>query len=318
MYKSKSVAVIIPSFNEQVNIEKVINSMPEYVDRILVINDCSTDKTREIVEENIKNNSKILLINHEKNQGVGATISTGCKWTLENNIDITVGMAGDAQMEPKDMSNLLDVIIEDKADYVKGNRPRSGDIRHQTPWFRYYGNQILSLLTKVASGYWHVADPQNGYCALNRKVLEKINWSNTYSRYGFYNDLLVKMNIENLRVKEVSTNAYYNVGEVSGIKVRKFMFTLSALLAKQFLFRLKEKYIVRDFHPLVFFYLLGGFFGVTTIGLAIRVVYVIIEGGQIPSINALAAFFSFMSASLFTLFAMWFDMSYNRELKGSD
>ena len=315
MYKNKKLVVILPAYNEQTNIEKVINTIPEYADTILVVNDCSTDNTKKIVEENIVNNTRIVLINHEKNQGVGAAVSTGCKWALQNNADIVVGMAGDAQMEPKDMPKLLDGIVEDKADYIKGNRPRSGDIRHQTPWFRYYGNQILALLTKVASGYWHVMDPQNGYFALNRNVLEKINWDKTYSRYGFYNDLLVKMNIENIRVKEVPTNAYYNVGEVSGIKVRKFIFTLSALLVRKFLFRLKEKYIIRDFHPLVFFYLLGGFFWIATIGLSIRVLYVIVEGGQIPSINALAAFFSFMSASLFTLFAMWFDMFANKDLK---
>lgn len=318
MYKNKKVVVIIPAYNEEINIQKVITTIPYFVDKIIVVNDNSTDKTREIVKSNIDKNSKIVLLNHEINLGVGAAVSSGCKWAIKNDVDIVVGMAGDAQMEPNDMPKLLDVIIENKADYVKGNRPRSGDVRHQTPWFRYYGNQILALLTKIASGYWHVADPQNGFFAMNRKVLERIDWGAMFRRYGFYNDLLVIMNIENLRVKEVPTNAYYNVGEKSGIKIRTFIFTVSALLCRKFFYRLNEKYIVRDFHPLVFFYFLGGFFWVSTIILSARVLYVIVVGNQIPPINALAAFFSFMSASLFTLFAMWFDMSYNQDLKGTD
>lgn len=314
MYKEKVIAVLIPAFNEEKLIGESIK-VPDYVDKIIVINDASTDRTKEIVIDCMKNNEKIVLLDHKKNQGIGGSIITGCKWARDNNIDIAVGTAGDAQMDSNDMYKLLDVIVNDQVHFSKGNRLYFGNIREEMPKLRYFGNQILSLLTKISSGYWHVADPQSGYVAISKEVLDRIDWDKLYKRYGFYNDLLVRLNIENFRVREVPIRGIYGIGEKSGIKVRRFIFTTSWLLYKKFLFRLKEKYIIRDFHPLVFFYLLGGFFWVCTIGLGIRALYMLYINGQLPPINALAALFSFMSASLFTLFAMWFDMDHNKDLK---
>src|SRR5690348_16245223 len=249
------------------------------------------------------------------NQGVGGAIATGYKWSRDNNMDIAVVMAGDAQMDPLDMPALLDAIIDDGVDYAKGNRLFVGDVREKMPAFRYYGNQILSLMTKMASGYWHIFDSQSGYAAINKKALKRINWDKMYKRYGQPNDLLVRLNVENMRVRDIPINPIYGIGEKSGIKVRKLVFTLSILLFKRFLWRLKEKYIVRNFHPLVFFYGLGGLFGILTIALSVRLAYFWIAYDQLPRINALGAFFAFSSCSLFSLFAMWFDMDQNKELK---
>lgn len=315
MYKNKLISIVIPAYNEQNLISKTIETLPQFVDKIVVINDNSTDSTQEIVKKILKRNSKIILINHKINQGVGGAIATGYNWSRDNGIDIAVVMAGDAQMDPNDMPKLLDVIIEDGADCAKGNRLRSGMVRKEMPRIRYYGNQLLSLLTKIASGYWHIADSQTGYVAINKKILNTIDWKKMYKRYGQPNDLLVRLNVENMIVRDVPINPVYGIGEKSGIKIRKLTFTLSFLLFNRFLWRLKEKYMVRDFHPLVFFYLLGGFFVVATIGLSIRVLYFWMVFGKIPEINALAAFFSFTSASLFLLFAMWFDMDINRDLR---
>jgi hypothetical protein len=136
-----------------------------------------------------------------------------------------------------------------------------------------------------------------------------------YQWYGQPNDILVRLNVYNFKVRDVPVEPVYNIGEKSGIKIRKVLFTISWLLIKLFLWRMKEKYIIRDFHPLIFFYALGAFFYTAMILLFIRVFYVWFSEGDIPDINALAAFFSFMSGSLFTLFAMWFDMESNKELK---
>jgi hypothetical protein len=136
-----------------------------------------------------------------------------------------------------------------------------------------------------------------------------------YKHYGQLNDLLVRLNVCRFRVADVPVQPVYNVGETSGIKIRKVIFTIGWLLIKMFFWRMKEKYVIRDFHPLVFFYALGGFFSFTTILLFARVFYFWIYFGRIPPINALAAFFSFTSASLFILFAFWFDMEANKDLK---
>lgn len=315
MYKNKLISVVIPAHNEEKLISRAIDACPDFVDKIIVINDLSSDKTREIVEAHTKRNSKVILINHEINQGVGGAIASGYKWSRDNNMDVAVVMAGDAQMDPLDMPALLDAIIDDGVNYAKGNRLFVGDVRKKMPAFRYYGNQLLSLMTKMASGYWHIFDSQSGYAAIDKKALKRIDWDKMYKRYGQPNDLLVRLNVENMRVRDIPINPIYGIGEKSGIKVRTLIFTLSVLLFRRFLWRLKEKYIVRNFHPLVLFYALGGLFAIFTIVLSIRVLYFWILFDQIPRINALGAFFSFMSWSLFGLFAMWFDMNENKDLK---
>jgi len=314
MYKDKSIAVVIPAYNEEKLIKKVICTIPDYIDKIIIVDDKSSDRTIEIVEPLI--NDKIVLLKHQKNQGCGGSLATGYKWARDNNFDLVVRMDGDCQMNPDDLPALLDPVVKDKADYSKGNRLFTGKAFQKMPPLRYLGNGFLSLLTKIVSGYWHIADSQSGYTVINKKVLHTIDWDKMYKRYGQPNDILVRLNVENFRVSDVPVEPIYNIGEKSGIKVKKVIFTIGWLLFKMFFWRMKEKYIIRDFHPLVFFYFLGFLFGFITICLFLRVFILWHFSGHIPSINALAAMFSFMSASQFTLFAMWFDMEANKNLKG--
>ena len=307
MYKNKSIAAVVPCYNEENQIFKVISTMPDFVDHLIIINDASTDKTLEIVTKQMQNYKKIFLINHKKNQGVGGAIASGYKWARDNNYDIAVVMAGDAQMDPKDLTAILDPVANGKVDYSKGNRLSSGKAYKEIPKIRYYGNAILSLLTKIASGYWHIADSQNGYTAINKKSLKLINWDKMYKRFGQPNDLLVRLNINNLQVQDVHINPVYNIGEKSEIKIHRVIFTISWLLLKRFFWRIKEKYIIRDFHPLIFFYFFGILFFIVTLILATRLTMITYNTGTIPQMNALAMMFSFMSSALFLLFAMLFD-----------
>ena len=183
------------------------------------------------------------------------------------------------------------------------------------PKHRYFGNSFLSLLTKIASGYWHVADSQSGYTAISLQALKAIDLNSIYPRYGMPNDLLIKLNIANFRVRDVSIRPVYNVGEVSGIKIRKVIFTIPFILFKGFWFRMGVKYVIRDFHPLVFFYMLGFFFFFCTILLCIRALIYKFGVGFFPSTTILTLLFSFMASSQFTLFAMWFDMESNKHLR---
>ena len=150
---------------------------------------------------------------------------------------------------------------------------------------------------------------------MNSKVLNTLDWRFMYTRYGQPNHLLIMLNVLNFRVRDVPVKPIYGIGEKSGIKVKKVVFTLSWLLLKNFLWRMKEKYFIRDFHPLVFFYLFGFSFYLLTVVIFGRLFYRWWLIGSIPPINALSAMFAFMSASLFTLFAMWFDMEANKDLK---
>jgi glycosyltransferase involved in cell wall biosynthesis len=307
MYNNKIVSAIIPCYNEETQIAKVINSMPEFVDHLIIINDASSDNTLAIIKEKMQANSKIFLIDHKNNQGVGGSIASGYKWARDNNIDIAVRLDGDGQMDPEDLPAILDPVANGDTDYSKGNRLFSGQAYKRIPKIRYFGNAILSLLTKISSGYWHIADSQSGYTAINHKALKLIKWDRMYKDYGQPNDLLVMLNVYNLKVQDVHVDPVYNIGEKSDIKIYKVIFTISFLLWRRFFWRLKEKYIIRDFHPLVFFYFFGFLFFLLTILLMSRLIIIIYYTGIIPKVNALAMMFSFMSSTIFTLFAMFFD-----------
>lgn len=315
MYQNKQIAVVVPCYNEESQIEQVIATIPDYIDAIVVIDDVSRDNTVKVIERAQQGNPKVVLIKHDKNQGVGGAIASGYKWARDNNMDIAVVMAGDGQMDPDELPKLIEPIVNGETDYTKTNRLFYGDAFNQIPKVRYFGNSILSLLTKIASGYWHIADSQSGYTAIGKEPLQLIDWDKMYKRYGQPNDLLVRLNIYNFRVRDIITKPVYNVGEKSKMKVHHVVFTIGWLLIKQFFFRLKEKYVIRDFHPLVFFYFFGFFLMAASVPLFVRFMYFWIAFNHIPKVNFLAWMFAVIMGIQFILFAMWFDMDNNKHLR---
>jgi len=317
MYKGKKVAVVVPAYNEEKLIGRVLEMMPEYVGRVVVVDDRSDDATVEVVSSYCDPHSlgdKLVLIQHKVNQGVGGAIASGYKWARDNKIDVTAVMAGDAQMDPDDLSGLLDPVVSVEVDYTKGNRLFTGAAWTLIPKHRYFGNSVLSLLTKIASGYWHVADSQSGYTAVSLRVLETLDLDKVYKRYGMPNHFLVMLSIYNFRGRDVPVKPVYNIGERSGIMLWKFIPKVSFLLAKCFLWRMKEKYVIRDFHPLIFFYALAFFLLAISVPLFGRLMYIWLFAGHIPRINALALMFSGITGLQSLFFAMWFDMEYNKHL----
>jgi glycosyltransferase involved in cell wall biosynthesis len=315
MYLERSIAVVVPAYNEEVLIGKTLGSIPEFVDKIIVVNDASNDKTRDIVSEKAQGDNRIILMEHKVNQGVGGAIVTGYKAARDLKIDVSVVMAGDAQMDPKDLVRIIEPVAEGSADYTKGNRLFYGDAWNMIPHHRYLGNSFLSLMTKVASGYWHIADSQSGYTAISQIALQRINLDKIYKRYGMPNDLLIKLNQYDFRVRDVHIRPVYNIGEKSGIKPVQVVFKISWILFKGFWRRLFFKYVIKDFHPLIFFYLLAFVLIGATIPLAIRLFYILAMTGDIPDINAMALVFAAISGLQTLFFGMWFDMEYNKGLK---
>src|SRR5262249_36871195 len=159
-------------------------------------------------------------------------------------------MAGDAQMNPSDMPNLLKPVLLDQVDYTKGNRLLHVQAE-RIPRVRFFGNAILSMLTKVASGYWHIADSQCGYTAIGSRALHTLDWDQMYKGYGQPNDLLVMLNAQDMRVRDVDVEPLYDIGERSGFRAHRMVWPIGRLLWRRFFWRLKWKYVVRDFHPLV-------------------------------------------------------------------
>jgi glycosyltransferase involved in cell wall biosynthesis len=316
MYQGKTVGVVVPCHNEETQIGTVIETMPDYVDRIIVVDDVSTDRTVEIVEGFMaRMPERVRLIKHAKNGGVGAAIVTGYKAAVEEGLDATAVMAGDAQMDPDDMPALLDPVVSGDVDYSKGNRLFTGEAWNAIPRVRYIGNSALSLMTKIASGYWHVADSQTGYCIANLKALSTIDLDALYPRYGFPNDMLVQLNIYDFRVRDIPIKPVYGVGEKSGIRLYKVIPTLSWLLVRRFWYRMFQKYIIRDTHPLVLFYLFGMLFMFAGFALGVVELVAKLNGFAIaiPTIVLVAVLL--IAGFQFTFQAMWFDMEHNRDLK---
>jgi glycosyltransferase involved in cell wall biosynthesis len=316
MYKGRTIGVVVPAYDEELLIGRTLSTIPDFVDRIILVDDLSRDRTAEIAEESSRQDPRIVVIRREANGGVGAAIRTGYIWCRDHDVDVAVVMAGDGQMDPDDLPGLLDPVVEERADYAKANRLITGEAWHKIPRIRYLGNAALTFLTKIASGYWHVTDSQTGYTALDKKALHLLPLESIYPRYGMPNDLLVTLNIYNMRVIDVPCSPIYGIGEKSGIRIRRILFTLPMLLFKLFVRRMVHKYIIRDFHPLVLFYLFGAVLFLIDLPLVIRFFTLWAINGNVPPITALAIIFVTLLGFQSLLFAMLFDMEANKALNG--
>ena len=301
MYKGHTVAVVVPAYDEEGFVGEVLETVPDFVDRIYAIDDRSTDDTwREIrtTAERLNRDRpdepsnraaatagdatalggdatpadatapggddatadadattaadggrafsrQVVPIRHETNRGVGGALKTGYRRAYEDGIDVTAVMGGDGQMDPDLLDQLVDPIVNGEADYAKGNRLLHATYREEMPKFRLFGNYVLSLLTKVSSGYWTIGDPQNGYTAISHRALAELDIDSLYDRYGFANELLARLNRHGMRVADVAMPAIYG-DEESSIEYHTFVPTVSKLLLATFLWRLKGKYLALD------------------------------------------------------------------------
>jgi len=317
VFEGKTVAVVVPCYNEETRIDKVLTTMPDSVDCVIVVDDASTDGTVSIVQRYVAAQGaegRVVLIEHGTNSGVGAAIITGYREAVRRQIDVTAVMAGDAQMDPDELPLLVGPVARGEVDYAKGNRLFYRGAWESIPRVRYLGNAFLSMLTKIASGYWHVADSQTGYTAISRLALETIQLDGVYPRYGYPNDMLVRLNVFNFRVADVPIRPVYHADGGSKMRLWKVIPTMSCLILRRFFWRMKEKYVIHDFHPLVLFYAAGGLLGLAGVALFVRLVALWAMRGSIPPLNALLWVFCMVSSLQFVLFAMWFDMETNRGL----
>jgi len=254
LYKNTVINVIVPAYNEERFIGEVLSTMPEIVDTIVVVDDCSTDSTFAVAS-NIQD-PRVVVIKTPRNCGVGGAMKLGYKTALELGAQVLVKIDGDGQMIPEHLTLLLDAIIERGYDYAKGNRFLHTAAIGQMPVIRIFGNIVLTFLTKAASGYWHIFDPQNGYTAIRADALRSISLETIDERFFFENDLLVSLNIHNYRVTDIAIPARYGE-EVSDLRVSKILLTFPVLLFRRFAYRIVQKYILRNFSPVALFLLLG-------------------------------------------------------------
>ncbi|AKB84286.1 glycosyltransferase family 2 protein [Methanococcoides methylutens] len=313
---SKRIGVVVPAYNEERLIKATIDGIPHYIDRIYVINDASTDNTAKVIEA--LNDPRMFVITHESNKGVGAAIVNGYKQALKEEMDVVAVMAGDNQMNPAQLPKLLMPIIEGRADYTKGNRLFSEEYRGGMSGLRLFGNSILTFITKIGSGYWNIMDPQNGYTAISKEALAEIGLDEIYTYYGYCNHMLVRLNAFGFRTIDVVMPARYGK-ERSTIKYGPYIGKVSTMLFKKFLWRLKMKYMILSFHPLVLFYILSMI--LLPVGVLLGVGIIIgwlmqwSVSSSFPILDALIV----VSGAQFLLFAMLFDMQESdKDMRGGD
>jgi len=314
MIKNKIIGVVVPAYNEELLIEETLVGIPSYVDKIIVVDDSSGDNTRKIISHIASKDHRVITISHRENQGLGASLSDGYLKSIVLKCDVTAVMAGDNQMDPKDLKSVLMPVVSGEVDYVKGNRLFDANVGGVMPRYRLVGNAVATFLTKFATGYWAVIDPQCGYTAISCRTLKRIDIATLKRGYGYNADILTRLNIYNFHIAEVEVRPVYG-REKSGIKFFCYVADVCWLLLKLFLKRLWQKYIIRDFHPLVFFYIMS-FFNIVIIGLPllIRFFYLFLKYNEAPqttliilSFTATIGFFSFF-------FACWMDMESDKHL----
>ncbi len=365
MLHNKTVAVVIPAFNEEAQIGKVLETMPAFVDRLVVVNDLSGDGTAGVVKSLLDNDhtdyhseligtrtitrnyyneaemvlqeqdqleierfvpaevvntdparSRIILINHLRNGGVGAAIARGYKWCKDNHIECTAVMAGDGQMDPDELEAICNPVLLEGIDYVKGNRLIHRSAKYVIPRTRYFGNSILSIMTKMASGYWRVSDTQTGYTAISLEALKKIDIPEIYKRYGMPNDMLVKLNLAKCTLKEVEIKPVYRIGERSKMKIMRVIPKVSWLLFRSFFRRIWVRYFKRDFHPLFLLYLLGIFLFLASIPFLVEILKNIFVAGNVTPNSILVIYIFLVISGLQSwFFAMWMDIQDNDRLQ---
>ncbi len=241
------IAVVIPCYNVAMHIEKVIIELPAEVSWIIVVNDSSTDETGNILLALQKQNNRIVYLDHASNRGVGGAMLTGFQRAIDLNADVTIKMDGDGQMDASYFPMLLKPIMEDKADFTKGNRFRDLTALRKMPVIRRIGNLGLSFLIKAASGYWNIFDPTNGFFAIRNDTLKEINFSKIHPRYFFESSLLIELYHANAVVKDVPMKAKYG-DEVSGLSATRTLFEFPPKLFIAFLRRIVLKYFLFEFN----------------------------------------------------------------------
>jgi glycosyltransferase involved in cell wall biosynthesis len=274
VYRDHTIGVVIPAYNEAGLIGRVIDTVPDYVDRVYAIDDRSTDDTwaeiqaaaasvnqrreterQAAIADGGHEAPRVVAMRNAVNQGRGASVKRGYKQALEDGMDVIAVMDGDGQMDPAVLDRILDPVVEGRADYAKGNRLANGAWDGMSR-FRLFGNMVLSFLTKLSSGYWEVTDSQNGYAAISREALEKLDIDDLYEDYGFENDILAKLNLHDMRVADVPHPAVYGE-ETSTIEYRTFIPRVSMLLLGNFVHRVRSKYLGSNLHPVAVCYTLG-------------------------------------------------------------
>lgn len=215
MFEGARIAVVVPAYNEARLIGRVLDTMPTLVDVVIVVDDASRDATVQVVET--RNEPRVCLVRHESNRGVGAAIATGYREAL-GRADVVAVMAGDAQMDPRDLPAVIGPVVRGEADYVKGVRTRHAEA-WRMPRVRRFGTELFAWMTAKTFGIKELSDSQCGYTAIGAGAIRQLDLPGLWPRYGYPNDLLFQLQSRGLSIVQVPVRPVYG-REKSGLKAR--------------------------------------------------------------------------------------------------
>jgi len=253
---SPIVMVVIPAYRVEKDITAVITRVPSIVQKTIVVDDCSPDSTGELLDSLSHSDPRLVIIHHEANMGVGGATKSGYLEALRQGADVVVKIDGDGQMDPDYIESLVAPIVSCRANYTKGNRFRNWSYLESMPPKRKIGNLGLSFLIKAASGYWSVFDPTNGFTAISREMLLKLNFDRLEQRYLFESSMLMELYKLNAVIQQVPMPAIYN-GEISSLSVKKSLIEFPCYLFRGLVRRFVDRYIWQDFTAVSVFVILG-------------------------------------------------------------
>lgn len=245
-FSTLTIAVVIPAYRVEREIEKVICAVPSYVAHIIVVDDASPDRTNEVVSQLMQKEPRLLLVRHKHNQGVGGVMVSGFRKALELEAQIIIKVDGDGQMDLSHIPILIIPLIQGKADYAKGNRFRDFVALRKMPPVRRFGNIALGFLVKMATGYWNIFDPTNGYIAIRSNVLGQIPLERIARTYYFETSMLAELYLIGAYVTDVALPARYG-NEKSSLKIHSILFEFPPRLLVTFLRRMALKNFLYDF-----------------------------------------------------------------------
>lgn len=242
-----NLAVVIPCYNVARHIEDVLCGIPEEAEWRIAVDDASSDETQAILKRLAAADSRIIYIRHEKNKGVGGAMMTGYGKAIELQADIIVKVDGDGQMDMADIPALIQPLLDNKADYAKGNRFRDLHALRKMPFGRRIGNLGLSFMIKAASGYWNIFDPSNGFTAIQGDMLNQIDFKKIHPRYFFESSMLIELYYANAVIQDVPMKAKYG-NEISGLSITRTLFEFPPRLFIAWIKRVLLKYFLFEFN----------------------------------------------------------------------
>lgn len=298
------ISVIIPCYRVVKWISDVIAGIGSEVWRIYVIDDACPEGSGRFVEDNVADD-RVKVIYHAQNQGVGGAVMTGYREAINDGADIIVKLDGDGQMDPEFIPCLITPILSGAADYTKGNRFYDLEQIHAMPAVRLFGNAVLSLMTKLSSGYWDLFDPTNGYTAIHADVARRLPFNKISNRYFFETDMLFRLNTLHAVVIDVPMDAKYG-NEVSNLKISKIVGEFLLKHMRNFCKRIFYNYYLRDLSlasielpiglfMLVFGTVWGGYHWVRSSQLGIETPTGTVMLAVLPFLMGLQLFLSFLA-----------------------